>query len=148
MSTLGGRLGLAAVRRFAGQGGAGERLAVYHADTCAVDGVQVTTGCRPEDGSLRVVDQGRHALALVSPPTGEGVIVSLREAALAIAWEYRSVSEALDRDRHDLSAAMLEARERQRQEVLDAVLQKLWTLDDETLLTFGPVVLDVNSLPG
>ncbi|WP_432823408.1 FmdE family protein [Trichloromonas sp.] len=136
MSTLGGRIGYAAAAQVA----AGERLAIYYANTCALDGIRVTTGI----GSPRVIEQGRHALVLVGRADGRGVQVSLRPAALDIAWEYRRVSEALDRDRAGLDEAALAMRQAELAQVLDGVLQRLWTLPDEELLEIVPAELDPN----
>ncbi len=135
MSTLGGRIGYAAAAQVA----AAERLAVYYANTCALDGIRVTTGI----GNPRVIEQGRHTLVLVDRADGRGVQVSLRPAALDIAWEYRWVSEALDRDRAELDAAGLTARQAELGQVLDGVLQRLWTIPDEELLEIVPVTLDL-----
>ncbi len=136
MSTLGGRIGYAASVRVA----TGERLAVYYANTCALDGIRVTTGI----DSPRIVEQGRHALVLVDRSDGRGVQVSLRPAALDIAWEYRRVSEALDRDRAGLDDSSLAERQAELARVLDAVLQRLWIISDEELLEIIPAELDPN----
>jgi formylmethanofuran dehydrogenase subunit E len=136
MSTLGGRIGYAA----AAQVVAGERLAVYYANTCALDGIRVTTGI----GNPRVIEQGRHTLVLVDRTNGRGVQVSLRPAALDIAWEYRRISEALDRDRAGLDATGLAARQDELAQVLDSVLQRLWTIPDAELLEIVPAELEPN----
>jgi formylmethanofuran dehydrogenase subunit E len=137
MSTLGGRLGYAAAERV----GAAERLAIYYADTCALDGIRVATGI----DTPRVIEQGRHVLVLVDPVDGRGVQVSLRPAALDIAWEYRRVGEALDRDRAALDAATLSVRRQELERVLDEVLRRLWTLPDEELLEIVTTKLDPNA---
>ncbi len=63
MSILGARLGLAARRALAPEPGVKLR-ARYHHRTCALDGVQVTTGCTPGNRNLEVVPGGRHRLEL------------------------------------------------------------------------------------
>ncbi len=138
MSTLGGRIGYAADGRVAGPG----RVAVYYANTCALDGVRVTIGC--ED--VRVLNDGRHALALVCESDGRGVLVALREEALDIAWQYRRVSEALERERSGLGPEDLAAREKAREQVLDEVLQQLRSVADSELLEISPIVLDPETL--
>lgn len=79
MSTLGGRLGLAALEAL-GEG-ARELTAVYRIDTCAADGIAVATGCLPEDGRLTVRNDGRHQLELRF--AGGGMRAELTATALA-----------------------------------------------------------------
>lgn len=62
MSTLGARLGEAALHALGAS--SGELRACYQIETCAVDGIALTTGCLPEDGRLTVQPQGRHRLQL------------------------------------------------------------------------------------
>lgn len=138
MSTLGGRLGRAAAARV----GSFRRLAVYHIDTCALDGIRVATGCR----EVRVTDEGRHVLDLVDARNGRGVAVTLRPEALEIAGEYRRISDALDRDRAALDAATLATRQAEVARVLDRVLEQLWTLPDEALLEIAPITLSGEDL--
>lgn len=133
MSTLGGRLGRAAASHVDSL----RRRAVYHIDTCALDGIRVATGCR----KVRVIDEGRHVLDLVDARNGRGVRVALRPEALAIAGEYRRLDDALDRDRATLDIATLAARQAEVARVLDRVLEKLWTLPDEALLEITPITL-------
>lgn len=138
MSTLGGRLGRAAAPYVDSL----RRLAVYHIDTCALDGIRVATGCR----KVRVIDEGRHVLDLVDARNGRGVRVALRPEALAIAGEYRRLDDALDRDRAALDTATLAARQAEVARVLDRVLEQLWTLPDEALLEIAPIALAPNDL--
>lgn len=133
MSTLGGRLGRAAAAHVDSL----RRRAVYHIDTCALDGIRVATGCH----EIRVVDEGRHVLDLVDDRNGRGVRVALRPEALAIAGEYRRLDDALDRDRAGLDPTTLAARQSEVNQVLDKVLEQLWTLPDETLLKITPITL-------
>jgi len=74
MSTLGGRLGLAALDAM-GEG-AGTLTATYLIETCAADGIAEATGCLPE---VRV--GGRHRLELRGAD-GSGVAAELTAAAL------------------------------------------------------------------
>ncbi|WP_170232908.1 FmdE family protein [Desulfuromonas acetexigens] len=134
MSTLGGRLGRAATAHVDSL----RRRAVYHIDTCALDGIRVATGCH----EIRVVDEGRHVLDLFDDRNGRGVRVALRPEALAIAGEYRRLDDALDRDRAGLDPTTLAARQSEVNQVLDKVLEQLWTLPDEVLLEIAPTELD------
>lgn len=121
MSTLGGRLGHAARRRLGGLD-APELRAVYHARTCAADGVALTTGCAMEEGSLTVEDHGRHVLHLVRAHDGEGVEVTLREAALDLAGEYQKLR----------AEPATEAE-------LEALLERLRSAPEKELLAVRPI---------
>ena len=79
MSTLGGRLGLAAMQALGEV--AGELVATYHVDTCAADGIALATGCLPEEGRLSVCNDGRHRLELRAGD-GRGLCAELTAAAL------------------------------------------------------------------
>lgn len=79
MSTLGGRLGQAALEALGGA--AGGLTAVYRIDTCAADGIALATGCLPEEGRLTVRKDGRHCLELCCAE-GRGVRAELTAAAL------------------------------------------------------------------
>ena len=74
MSVIGARLGLAA--RAALGADEGERLrARYHSTTCALDGVQVTTGCTLGNRGLEVVPGERHRLELRTEDGRRRVVV-------------------------------------------------------------------------
>ncbi len=74
MSTLGGRLGAAALAALGGESGA--LTAIYYIDTCAVDGIFEATGCVPT-----VRAEGHHRLELRGA-SGHGVAAELTVAAL------------------------------------------------------------------
>lgn len=135
MSTLGGRLAWAARRRLGAPAGAGLTAVFLHA-TCAVDGIAVTTGCSVATGTLTVRDLGRHTLVLRGPAAGRRVTVSLRPAALAIAGRYRSVDQDLERRGAGLTVAERSELETARERVLQEVLEQLWSLPEERLLSF------------
>ena len=79
MSTLGGRLGVAALQVL-GEA-AGELTACYHIDTCAADGIAVATGCLLENGRLTMRPDGLHRLDLWGAK-GLGVRAELTTTAL------------------------------------------------------------------
>lgn len=79
MSTLGGRLGVAALAVLGDNPGA--LTAIYFIDTCAADGIAVATGCLREEGRLTVANEGRHRLELRNEG-GRGVAAELTAAAL------------------------------------------------------------------
>ena len=79
MSTLGGRLGVAALQALGDNPGA--LTATYFIDTCAADGIAVATGCTQEEGRLTVANEGRHRLELRDAGS-RGVAAELTAAAL------------------------------------------------------------------
>jgi len=92
MSTLGGRLGEAALQALGGT--STELSACYHMDTCAVDGIAVATGCLPENGRLIVRESGQHCLDLYEAASGNGVRAELTASALAQAAACRRLLDA------------------------------------------------------
>lgn len=88
MSTLGGRLGAAALSALGAVDG--ELTACYHIDTCAVDGIAVATGCFPEEDRLIVTGVGLHRLDL-RDAAGHGMRAELTATALARAATCRKL---------------------------------------------------------
>lgn len=140
MSTLGGRLGFAARRRLPAALAAGELHAVYHIDTCAVEGIRCATGCGESEETLEVRPEGAHRLTLVERGTGRGVEAVLRSETLALAGTYRQMDEALERERASLEPEELARRQQKQEAFLDGLLERLRTLPDEELLLIRPVV--------
>lgn len=91
MSTLGGRLGQAALQALSGDGGI--LSACYRIDTCAADGIALATGCLPEEGRLSVRNEGRHCLYLWDDAAGRGVCAELTDAALERAAACRRLQD-------------------------------------------------------
>lgn len=93
MSTLGARLGQAALQAL------GEPVAElrgwYQIETCAIDGIALTTGCLPEQGRLTVLAEGRHRLRL-QDDYGHGVYAELSAEALERAAACRRLLDAGD----------------------------------------------------
>lgn len=132
MSTLGGRLGLAAMQRLAP--GDVPVTAEFGVRTCALDGIAEATGCREENGSLRLVHDGRHVLTLRAGD--ERVTVLLLDATLQLAGCYRELCNELE----DGWETLPEDERQRRRAVMDAALDELlpqfWNLPDEQLLDF------------
>ena len=133
MSTLGGRLGMAALKSL-GAGSDESLKAVFENDTCAVDGIEITTGCLRSTGALRVEVAGKHALVLQSDD-GRSVRVGISASALATAWTYRTADEAFNAGKGALPEAELKTLFEHKESVLQAVLEKFWTFPDKDLLT-------------
>ena len=93
MSTLGARLGLAAMQALGAT--SAELRAWYHIETCAIDGIALTTGCLPEQGRLTVLAEGRHRLRLQGD-CGHGVYAELTTEALKRAAACRRLLDAGD----------------------------------------------------
>jgi formylmethanofuran dehydrogenase subunit E len=123
MSTLGGRMGLAALKALDAREDS-SLSAVFEHGTCVVDGIEMTTGCSRSSGSLRVEDSGRHSVVV---QFGEkmSVRVSLNEFALATAWEYRTADDAFTAGKGSLPAEELQRLHEQKETVLQSVLERL-----------------------
>jgi len=132
MSTLGGRLGLAALAALDVPPGGGLR-AVFEHDTCAIDGIVEATGCSPEAGTLAIETLGNHVLRLACDAVS--VRVQLLPQALEIAWRYRVLDDECEKQRQaGVSAEALKPLLLEKERTLQAVLEQLWTLEDGDLV--------------
>ncbi len=130
MSTLGGRLGLAALEA---AGGCNEGLhLVYSNRTCALDGIAETTACSEEDGNLVVRNDGRHAMQVKNNELS--MEVELSAEALQIAGRYRSLCNRLEQNWDALDADEQTRRRAKMDAMLDEILPQLWQADDALLL--------------
>lgn len=132
MSTLGGRLGQA-VQSLSQLGQDGLR-AIYHARTCALDGIALTIGCSEEQGNLTVTTEGRHVLE-VYDDSGQVAELGLTEAAMQIAGDYRRLSGELEAGWDQLDVAARRERDQRREAALDAILPGLWQAPVDDLIT-------------
>lgn len=139
MSTLGGRLGLAAMAL--PQLDRESLRGVYHSRTCALDGIALTIGCSEEDGNLAVTAEGRHCLELYDD-AGNGVVLSLNENAMQIAGDYRRLSHELEQGWDGLTEEERSARDTRREAALDALLPGLWQAADADLITVRVGAID------
>ena len=130
MSTLGGRLALAAIKWLGDN--TGELQAIYSNRTCATDGIAETTGCTEEKGSLIVKNDGRHALTLSSAQTS--VEVELTAEALEMAGRYRSLCNRLEKGWDELEADEQVKRRAEMNAMLDELLPQFWKAEDQKLL--------------
>ncbi|MGD0883900.1 MAG: FmdE family protein [Thermodesulfovibrionales bacterium] len=76
---FGYRVALAALREI-GQENASrdeELVAIVENDSCAVDAIQVLTGCTFGKGNLTYKDYGKQAYTFIKRPSGEGVRISI-----------------------------------------------------------------------
>ena len=130
MSTLGGRLGLAALKSL--DDCDGELQAIYSNRTCATDGIAETTGCTEEKGSLIVKNDGRHALTLSSAQAS--VEVELTAEALQMAGRYRSLCNRLEHGWDEFEADEQAKRRAEMDAMLDELLPQLWQAEDQKLV--------------
>ena len=131
MSTLGGRLGLAVMALTQLQ--QDSLIAIYHARTCALDGIALTIGCSEEHGNMTVTTEGRHVLE-VFDAAGLVAELSLTEAAMQIAGDYRRLSIELEEGWDHLDDDAQAERNQRRQTALDAILPGLWQAPDADLI--------------
>ncbi len=130
MSTLGGRLGLAAMG--VAEECRSDMKLVYSNRTCALDGIIETTGCTEEAGSLIVKVDGRHALQVSNKRVS--MEIELSAEALQIAGRYRSLCNRLEQDWDELDPDEQSRRRTKMEAMLDELLPQLWQADDSTLL--------------
>ena len=130
MSTLGGRLGLAAIKWLGDV--EGELHAIYSNRTCAADGIAETTGCTEENGSLVVKNDGRHALTLSSAQAS--VEVELTTKALEMAGRYRSLCNRLEKGWDELEEDEQVKRRAEMDAMLDDLLPQFWQAEDSQLV--------------
>lgn len=131
MSTLGGRLGLAALKILGD--GEGELTAVYFTRTCALDGIAEATGLSPDAGTLSVEPAGRHALRLKRD--WRILELELSEDAMQQAGGYRKLCYELEAGWDDLDRAEKDRRDARKDAFLDALLPQLWQASDDELIT-------------
>lgn len=76
---LGYRAGLRALKELGLEGGSidEEIVAIVENDSCAVDAIQVLTGCTFGKGNLIFKDYGKQVYTIVKRPSGEGVRISI-----------------------------------------------------------------------
>lgn len=130
MSTLGGRLGVAAIKWLGAK--ESDLRAVYSSRTCALDGIAETTGCSEEAGSLVVNSDGRHALQLKN---NDAIVeVELTETALEMAGRYRSLCNRLEKDWDSLEEEEQSKRRSEMDAMLDELLPQFWQMPDEELV--------------
>jgi formylmethanofuran dehydrogenase subunit E len=130
MSTLGGRLGLAAMKLLGGS--TGNLQAIYSNRTCATDGIAEATGCSEDEGSLIVKSDGRHALLLSSAQAS--VEVELTAEALEMAGRYRSLCNRLENGWDELEADEQIRRRAEMDTMLDELLPQFWQAEDRELV--------------
>jgi len=130
MSTLGGRLGLAAMKWLGDS--VSEVQAIYSNRTCALDGIAETTGCSEDKGSMVVKSEGRHVLILKADQAS--VEVELTAEALEMAGRYRSLCNRLESGWDELETDEQTRRRAEMDAMLDELLPLFWQAEDQKLV--------------
>jgi formylmethanofuran dehydrogenase subunit E len=84
---IGYRVSVLALKELGDRAGDEELVAVVENDSCAVDAVQVMTGCTFGKGNLIFRDYGKQVYTFIKRPSGEALRISLR-------WEPPPETEA------------------------------------------------------
>lgn len=74
---IGYRVSALALGEMGGRSEDEELVAVVENDSCAVDAVQVMTGCTFGKGNLRFMDYGKQVYTFIRRPSGEGLRISV-----------------------------------------------------------------------
>ncbi len=74
---LGYRVSLRVLREFGGRAGDEELVAVVENSSCAVDAVQVMTGCTFGKGNLIFRDYGKQVYTFYTRPAGKGIRIAV-----------------------------------------------------------------------
>lgn len=74
---MGYRVALRALKEFKGRASDEELIAIVENNSCAVDAVQVMTGCTFGKGNLFFRDYGKQVYTFIGRPSGKGIRISI-----------------------------------------------------------------------
>jgi len=74
---IGYRISLRALREFSGRSKDEELVSVVENNSCAVDAIQVLTGCTFGKGNLLFNDYGKQVYTFIKKPSGKGIRISV-----------------------------------------------------------------------
>jgi len=94
MSILGARLGLAARAHVGRHGESGDVTALYHHQTCAIDGIQLALGTTGGNKNIEARPEGEHRLTATNKTKRMYITVRLSEEALRRGKEYAELRSA------------------------------------------------------
>ncbi|MBN2232879.1 MAG: formylmethanofuran dehydrogenase [Deltaproteobacteria bacterium] len=123
-----------------------EMVCIVETDACAVDAVQVLTGCTFGKGNLVYRDYGKMAFTFLSRADNRGVRLVLREGALppdeeAVALRAKIVAgSATDADRN----AYRRRQDRRIDRILTAAPEELFTIAPAAVDMPAPARIDVS----
>ncbi len=126
---LGYRVGLRVLREFGDRAGDEELVAVVENSSCAVDAVQVMTGCTFGKGNLIFRDYGKQVYTFYTRPSGRGIRIAVNWTKPAeTAQEKRMWDRYMKGDRSkQVTAHVHDSKAAKIRSILEA--------DEKTLLT-------------
>jgi len=90
---LGYRVSLRVLREFKGRSGDEELVVIVENNSCAVDAVQVMTGCTFGKGNLIFKDYGKQVYTFIKRPSGRSIRISIHWQKPAETEEERKIWE-------------------------------------------------------
>lgn len=97
---LGCRVSLRALREFKGRSEDEELVAIVENNSCAVDAVQVMTGCTFGKGNLIFRDYGKQVYTFIQRPSGKSVRISVHWQKPAESEEEKAIWERYAKGDH------------------------------------------------
>lgn len=126
---LGYRAGLRALRELGLEKGSSDEeiVSIVENDSCAVDAIQVLTGCTFGKGNLIFKDYGKQVYTIVKRPSGEGVRISIDYTPSEETEEERDAwKRYMEGDRSEEVLKIVHSRKtRKLQAILDASDEEL-----------------------
>ncbi|PLX46392.1 MAG: hypothetical protein C0609_00615 [Deltaproteobacteria bacterium] len=123
MSILGARLGLAARAHVGRHGESGDVTALYHHQTCAIDGIQLALGTTGGNNNIEVRPEGEHRLTATNKTRRMYITVRLSEEALRRGKEYAELRRS-GGDAARMEEILLDLEEAPQEELVE-VLERI-----------------------
>ena len=117
---LGYRVSMLALKEFGERAGDEELVAIVENNSCAVDAVQLMTGCTFGKGNLIFKDYGKQVYTFIKRPSGEGLRISITWESPPETDEEKKVWERYMRGDH--SDEVLKAVHNRKSRKIDAIL--------------------------
>jgi len=117
---LGYRVSMLALKELGERAGDEELVAIVENNSCAVDAVQVMTGCTFGKGNLIFKDYGKQVYTFIKRPSGEGLRISITWESPPETDEEKKVWERYMRGDH--SDEVLKAVHKRKSRKIDAIL--------------------------
>ncbi|HYA12197.1 MAG TPA: FmdE family protein [Thermodesulfovibrionales bacterium] len=117
---LGYRVSMLALKELGERAGDEELVAIVENNSCAVDAVQLMTGCTFGKGNLIFKDYGKQVYTFIKRPSGEGLRISITWESPPETDEEKKVWERYMRGDH--SDEVLKAVHNRKSRKIDAIL--------------------------
>ena len=140
MSSAGARIALAAMRGIGSKKSAERLFAFYHANTCAVDPIQVITGCTFGNSNIIVKDEKQHVLELVRQSDGIGVKAELNKGVLSNMRDCMELKRAYESLSNETERKKLKET---FDEEFEDMLHILRTYKDDSIVTLTEFKIDI-----